>query len=211
VLSTSSNCSSPCQSVTMNSTGTCSAFAASSCGTGTAFYALGVTAPTGAACGMPVSSAVLPEPTWSLEATACGLPMTPSPDGCVTGRLCVPQSRSPICIMAAGDVACPQGSSYANRHVYYGGLNEGRSCSVCTCATVGTGTCTGQLNLFSADGCSGSTQNLQVTFGACTSILPATRSVDLNYLTLTEPPCAASGGIAQGTATATAPTTLCCL
>jgi hypothetical protein len=112
--------------------------------------------------------------------------------------------------MMSGDVPCPAGSSYGAKHVYYGGFDEGRSCSACTCATVGAGSCNGQLNLYSGGDCSGSTQNLQASFGACTSILAATRSVELNYLTLTEPACAPSGGVARGSATATNPTTICC-
>jgi hypothetical protein len=193
----------------LNSTGVCSVLTAFSC-TGTTVYALGQTAPMGASCGVPVSSATLPEPTWSVAATACGLLHSPLTRGCGSGRVCAPPSPGPLCIMSTGDVACPPASSYANKHLYYGGFAEGRSCSTCTCATVGTGSCNGQFNLFTGIDCSASLQVLQVTFGACTSIPAGTHNVDLNYITLTEPSCAASGGIAQGMATATTPTTLCC-
>jgi hypothetical protein len=196
----------------MSSTGSCAPFTAFSCTGGTSYYALGQTAPTGASCGVATSSTTLPEPTWGISVTGCGLRVPPSPTGCAGGRVCAPPppSPGPLCVMMTGDVACPSASSYATKHVYYEGFGEGRSCSTCTCATTTTGSCSGQFNLFTGTGCSGSTQVLQVTFGMCASIPAGTHSLDLNYLTLTEPSCAASGGIAQGKATALNPTTMCC-
>jgi hypothetical protein len=193
----------------MTSTTTCSPFATTSCAGANSYYALGATQPTGATCGEPTTSAVLPPPTWSASVLGCGLPGPPSAIGCPSGRICVPEVV-PQCIMMSGDVPCPTGSSYAMRNLYFGGFDEGRSCSTCSCQTVGMGSCSGQMNLYSGGDCSGSTQNLQVSFGACTSILAATRSIELNYLTLTEPSCAPSGGVAQGSATAASPTTICC-
>jgi hypothetical protein len=58
-------------------------------------------------------------------------------DGCDAGRLCAPQPDEPysasVCVLAEGDVACPEGSAYVDRTLLHRDIEDQRGCEQCAC------------------------------------------------------------------------------
>ena len=76
--------------------------------------------------------------------------------GCGTGELCAPRQPAPfegrVCISKGGDQTCPA-AGYTEKHVAFGEVFDGRSCSACTCEAAVGGSCTLSVNLYDpADG-----------------------------------------------------------
>ncbi len=143
-----------------------------------------------------------PAPTWQSTAVACG----GATNTCATG-VCVPQSGSfdRLCIHRNGDEACPAGG-YTERSVFYGGFDDTRGCSTCTCGTA-TGSCSGRVDLKTGS-CTGTIVDSAAS-GACTS-----GSVSPTHAVLAS--FASSGSCQESTVTATGtvaerdPVTFCC-
>lgn len=79
-------------------------------------------------------------------------------EGCEGGQLCAPRPDDPyhasVCVLAEGDVACPEGSAYVDRTLLHRGIDDERGCAPCTC-TVPSVPCEGtSLALSTAFNCS---------------------------------------------------------
>jgi hypothetical protein len=97
---------------------------------------------TGGAC-TPQPTSNIVDATFTERMTACET-NSASPAGCAAQSQCVPELDNPLetfCIYRDGDNACPSGP-YTERTLYYDTIDDGRSCTACTCGTA-TGSCTG--------------------------------------------------------------------
>jgi hypothetical protein len=60
-----------------------------------------------------------------------------SADGCEPGQLCIPPPDDPfhasVCVWQEGDVACPEGSAYAERMLLHRDIDDVRGCAPCSC------------------------------------------------------------------------------
>lgn len=69
-------------------------------------------------------------PRWATLAKRCA----PQAASCPGGPTCM---RSPaygdICIHTEGDVACPAGSDYSHKRLFFGGIDGTHACTPCTC------------------------------------------------------------------------------
>jgi len=107
---------------------------------------------TGGACsptgGVPTSK---PTPTWASSTLACH--GTRQGKGCKNQQVCQPKPKSPfkghVCVEQTGDVACPSGSAFSNKNVYFSGFTDTRDCTGCTCGPVSGGSCEITLSLYS--------------------------------------------------------------
>lgn len=161
------------------------------------------------------SGTSLPLPSWGQVGMACeGNP------GCSTcgdpGRTCVasaPGFRQ--CVHKEGDVVCPT-EGYTDRIVLYGGFQDERVCSECSCGPVEGSHCTAWAGIYKDAACA---QPLQLgiiasTGPSCHDFQPpgealGSKSVmDVMYHPGT---CGPSGGDLTGTVLPSSPTTFCCL
>jgi hypothetical protein len=136
-----------------------------------------------------------------------------------TGETCAPTApdgfEQCVFFLAEGDTDCPSASfsPYTEKHVFFGGANDMRQCSPCTC-TSETGTCSAMLSVYS-DGACGSllasdtiTSTMPLCFG-----LPdlALGSKSVGPVTYTPGTCQPSGGESMGSVVPLMPSTFCCL
>jgi hypothetical protein len=94
--------------------------------------------PAGGACTRTANVLAKPAPTWPQTARACtmshGGACPGSPNTCVP----VPPANLKMCIARLGDYACPGGSSYTKKYVYFDGTyTDTRGCAVGTCSCGG--------------------------------------------------------------------------
>ncbi|HRI70328.1 MAG TPA: hypothetical protein PK156_39120 [Polyangium sp.] len=70
-----------------------------------------------------------------------------------SGEVCVPSTPEPFaaCIMHEGDVLCPNG--WSSKQVLYGGIDDQRFCSPCSCLPSTGATCSMKVQLFSDAAC----------------------------------------------------------
>ncbi len=187
----------------------------SSCGGPIFATAVSVAAPqpTGS-CTPSGGVATAASPTWGSQARAC--PVGPS-GTCSGGRLCIPAppASSAVCVMAQGAVTtCPVGYS-SGPQIFYGGLDDTRGCTPCTCAVSGV-TCTiasPAIGAFDSPACSGSPAVPLSAPSACTSL---GTSLFLELLATPAPSgtgsCSTSGGgMPTGMATGANAMSFCCL
>ena len=79
-----------------------------------------------------------PAPTWATFALACIGEVT---GACPTpGEVCAAATLTTMpgfleCIFHDGDVDCPNFAPYVDKHTFYGGVDDTRSCAPCTCGT----------------------------------------------------------------------------
>jgi hypothetical protein len=150
----------------------------------------------------------LPAPSFIRTGLACT--GATAGGGCASGQ-CLPNPAAPfegkLCIHRAGDLACPAGYT-GNRRVYHQNINEGRTCSTCTC---GAPECKGRIWRGIDSTCptdDGSGTPVPV---AC-SVIGGIKAEYLIYVPLGLS-CVPSDSIETGTCPpdATTATTVCCL
>lgn len=136
-----------------------------------------------------------------------------------SGFVCTP-ARPPgggfrLCIYQKGDNDCPNLGPYQEKHVFYDGFEDTRTCSACTCGPVSGSTCSTQVTIFTDDACS--TQLVAATVTASASSchdVPAGSA--LGSKSATAPAyeagtCQPSGGEPMGMASPVGPSTFCCI
>ena len=103
-----------------------------SCGCGSA---------SGGHCPASGGSAMVPLVSWGRVGFTCD---APAPSTTCGGGVCMPLPamgfRPGLCVHHDGDIMCPEG--FDDRHVFYGGFDDTRGCTTCTCSNVNMGVCT---------------------------------------------------------------------
>jgi hypothetical protein len=178
---------------------------------GTAGPGSGTCTPSG---GVPIAV----EPTWSRAVEACAT--TEGLKGCGTGELCAPRQPAPfegrVCISKGGDQTCPA-AGYTEKHVAFGEVFDGRSCSACTCEAAVGGSCTLSVNLYDpADGlCSAPVATVEADPVLGCVELPASVSVGHLAGSVSAAPsggaCTPGQAVGDGAFEPAEPTTFCCL
>lgn len=147
----------------------------------------------------PQLTTSLPPTSWARTVTSCS-PTLPIGQGtCGAGDQCVPAAPAgfAVCVEQAGDLTCPFGT----KQLEYGGVNDTRGCSSCTCNGPTGFACGGSTVVYTANDCSGASSPLQCG--------PAGNSVQ--FVASPGGTCGASSVSATGSATPTGPVTFCCL
>jgi len=177
--------------------------------------------PAGGACIPKTSgSAVIPPVQWDNRMRACG-DAPPNGAGCGIGS-CVARPKAPFakqfCVYQRGDLACPAGS-YSDRSVYFGGVNDTRTCTDCGCTPPFGTSCTGTLKMFTDIFCGVDETNLS-SVSECSALAPDPTPPDLPYLTLrsalyngspgSDGSCATQSSRAEGGVWESDPITVCC-
>jgi hypothetical protein len=117
-----------------------------------------------------------PTPAWSTNGEACESGVALHQVDCGANQVCAPTSESPfgptLCIQQAGDVACP-GVDYTVKHTLYGGFDDTRACTACTCGAPSGVTCSGALSIYNSQNttCAGLASNNAVPV-FCTGLGP---------------------------------------
>jgi hypothetical protein len=175
--------------------------------TGSMKMRLPVGAPTCAPSGQTPST---PAAAWQLGMLACEVGDSLERGGCSSGELCAPQrpSDANVCIVRAGDHACPAGD-YSERRLLYTGIADTRGCSPCSCAQ----DCNYGFKVFAdADTtCTGATVVPLTGLGTCVAVQPTGGSVRVGLLLAGTGACAPAGGAATGAAAESDPLTACCI
>jgi hypothetical protein len=132
--------------------------------------------------------------------------------------VCSPAATPPdgfhVCIAREGDVDCPLISPYSERHTFYKGVDDTRSCTACTCGAPAGGSCSALISLYTDAACSVlGAATMANTLSPCLDVLPgsAMGSKAMGPSTYTPGTCAAIGGEPVGDAVARDPVTVCCL
>ncbi len=217
---TSAGCSAvgamPCSSATLSPGACTTADALQNCDAGVAGVVMNVPAspPAPASC-TALPTTALPKSTWATTARACGALLPPVAGGCPTGNVCAPAPAAPfqasLCVEQAGDVACPSPDSstgYGVKHVYYGGVDDLRGCSTCSCTPVSGASCTVTVNQYPST--NGTCAGMPVIYGAG-ACQPVQQPADLQLaLTPSIASCTSSTTTPTGAASPTKPMTFCC-
>ena len=178
---------------------------------------------TGGSCA-PTSTVPTPVPTkitWGEFGEACG-GVTPG-TGCLTGQTCLPipdsQFVTGVCVMQAGNVACP--AVFTDQHVFYdpSKTTDTRGCSgTCTCEAPSGGSCSATITVYAdqtVDTCNTLVATLKpsTTKGDCVPLTgnPSVGSREATFTAVTGASCVGTGGTAIGAATAASATTFCCI
>jgi hypothetical protein len=206
----------PCASVTLTP-GVCTTVdALQTCLAGVAGVVMTIPAssPSQGSC-TPIPNMLVPSYAWATGMRACSPSVVAQPADCPTGNLCLPAPAAPftasLCVEQAGDTACPSAdpsTGYSVKHLYYGGVDDQRGCSACSCPAASGPSCAVTLNQYGSTdgGCSG----MPVSYGAG-RCLPVQQPADLQVApTASIASCAASMTTPTGSATPTKPTTFCC-
>jgi hypothetical protein len=161
---------------------------------------------------IPVAAA-LPY-TWGAVAHSChGIANGPCPSADEVCRPAIVPGFAQ-CIFQKGDNECP--AAYSDKHVFYKGIADTRSCTACGCGAPTGGTCTAFLSAYKDGACSSPVGSVTVdaTGSACLDILPSGQALGSK---LSEQPvyapgvCQVSGGAPMGEAIPDEPSTYCCL
>ena len=202
--------SSPCNT-TMVAPGACVSAQSiiNACGGGTGFTVSG-SAASGGSC-LSKASVTVPTPMWGTEAVACQ-PSGQSPVGCASGQVCIPVAAPPFgssfCVEKAGNSSCPSG--FPTMHLYYGGFDDTRGCSPCSCGTPSGVDCNGgQVTTWGNPNCSANQASaVAPPSSACT---PTGGVKSIKFATSPDGgSCAPDGGQPTGTLAAQTVTTICC-
>jgi len=204
-------------------TNTCQPTGSQDCTQGSAACNQSITANalvvTGGTCTPNSQAPTIPPVAWGTLGAACG-GATPG-TGCTdTNDTCMPVPQgvyhSGICIMATGDVPCS--GQFSDKHLFYGGSMDSRDCTTCGCAPSTGGSCSATITVYGNTG--GSVCNATViatlkpstTTGDCKNLTgnPSVGSKKATFSAVTPGTCASSS-MPMGTATATTPTTFCCI
>lgn len=165
--------------------------------------------PAGGSCAPQAGNAVVPPWSWKANVRTCMTKRPPARESCDGAEVCVPLPAAPMlprpCIFMSGDVACPAGG-YGVKHVVYGGADDQRKCTPCTCGAPTGATCSASIT----KGCS--TTGPKVTLPTTCSPLGDPISVGLFAAPIPSGgSCAPTGGKREGALVPTSPTTVCCV
>lgn len=174
-----------------------------------AYWRADATPPEGTCSAMP--SEMIATPQFTTRLTVCASEYLAS-EGCEQDSVCAPIPVAPFetttCIFATGDMECPADLGYDTRLLRYGGFEDTRDCSACTCALEGE--CVGSIRLFSTSACSDLPVASAVVNGNCGQVNFAIESAQRSDPFTVDAQCNPSGGDPIGAATETDPVTLCC-
>lgn len=181
---------------------------------------VGPTTVTSGSCTASSVTPTKPAPTWQSLGEACGEP-TPG-TGCNGSQVCLPKPASGfapnVCIMKAGDQACPPGP-FQEQHVFHTGFTDSRDCTACSCGASAGASCSATVTVYGVNtGCNGAavaTINTNTAAGACANLAgnPMVGSRKAVTTAPTGGACPASGGQPLGAAAPDAATavTFCCI
>lgn len=160
------------------------------------------------------------DPSWGEGVKACR--SVANLQGCDSGLTCVPRPPTPyeprVCIGKVGDQTCPAGA-FTLRSEAFGGFDDSRDCSDCTCGASTGGTCKITLSLYddatNAECVADATPIATVESGTCANLSgnPAItwRSAEVTTLPSGGSCAVTGGGVPSGEVTPSSPTTFCCL
>jgi hypothetical protein len=155
---------------------------------------------------MPTTAA----PQWQLGMLACKVGDALEQGGCSSGKLCSPErpADASVCIVRAGDHACPSGD-YSERRLLYTAIDDTRACSACNCAQ----DCNYGFKVFAdADTtCAGAPVVPLTGLGTCVSVAPTAANVRVGLQLAGTGACAAGGGTPTGGAAPSGALTACCI
>jgi hypothetical protein len=175
--------------------------------------ASGATA-SGGSCA-PDASTSLPQWNWGTFAKAC-MPSALPDAGCGAGGQCIPplpaSFEGHVCILNQGTGGCPAGD-YSVARVYYGGAQDTRGCSSCTCGSPPSGAdcnANAKVVLWATPGCDGgATLELSPLPSSCAT--PAFKTQGATFTTTaTGGRCTPVGGGPTGGIVPQGPVTICC-
>jgi hypothetical protein len=162
----------------------------------------------GGSCAPVAGSVAVTPSSFEKKGVLCG---GSAGGGCGPDAYCAPQPSNAfggkLCVSANGDLTCPNG--YEHKTIAYGGVDDHRSCSQCSCGAAQGGCGTATTTLFAEANCDAPLVTIPHD-GMCHS---AQGFVSFRY----DPPiqasggeCKASGGEPVGEATPKDPITICC-
>jgi hypothetical protein len=143
---------------------------------------------------------------WDVNRVICGAAEVGA--GCSDESVCAGKPPLPFgsrhCIARAGAHACP--TPFAQGFELYGGTQDTRSCSACTCDGPKGFLCSSTVTKYTEKGCAGTGSAVS----NCSSF-STVGSVFATAILNGKGSCAAVGGVAAGTVEKTDLTTVCCL
>ncbi len=155
-------------------------------------------------------AAIVPDAAWACSAIACAADNLGT---CGSGGSCVPIPPAGFlsrpCIASAGDELCPAGP-YTDKHVLYGGVEDGRGCTSCSCGPASGTACSVALAAYAAaTGCGPGMPS--ATGPGCVHLHQPGAGWVKGTFEAGGGSCPADGGRPAGTASPSQPTTLCCV
>jgi hypothetical protein len=170
---------------------------------------------SGGTCAADASASVPPW-SWGSLAEAC-MPSALPDAGCGAGGQCMPLLPLPfeahVCILKQGTGACP-GGGYDIARVYYGGAQDTRGCSSCSCGSPATGVdcnANAQVVLWSSTGCDAGTTLVVSSPNPSNCETPVFKTQGATFTTTPKGgTCTPVGGQATGGIVPQDPTTICC-
>ncbi|WP_438027599.1 hypothetical protein [Sorangium sp. So ce233] len=151
-------------------------------------------------------------PRWATRATAC---VAGAHTACADATTCAPAAPPGFltCIYHEGDPDCPEG--YAQRHVFYKDVLDGRDCTSCSCGDPTGASCTIMASVYRDAACTDLVASNLVSSSVpfCVVTPPG---VDLGSksaaVVAVEPgACAPQGGEPVGALQPAEPSTFCCI
>ena len=162
-------------------------------------------------CPPTPSQAVMPY-SWGLTSRACVSSLAPGQADCTAGSVCAPEPAAPfgtaLCISQSGNVPCPT-TGYTALQVFYGGVDDRRTCSTCICSPTNGSSCSATVSVSTST--NGTCSTNTVEYVAPVSCEPVQQPGDYRVAVTPSGGCTASTVSAIGAATPTGPTTFCCL
>jgi hypothetical protein len=154
--------------------------------------------------------------TWSSFARAC---RGNGGGGTCTepGGMCVPPASKGFrrCVQVAGDLECPSYTPYTEKHTFYGGADDSRDCSPCSCGAPAGSSCSATLTIYTDGMCSAPILSKQIDSAGphCDDLVAgsALGSKSISPPTYTAGQCQSSGGDPTGSISPVMPSTFCCL
>jgi len=188
---------------------------AASCDAGTASIRMPTPLATGGSC-TPVLGKSVPPPSWDTSARACLSTLGRAASDCPAGQVCTPLPSAPfsgsVCIAQAGIGPCPS-IGYTVRRMYYGGFDDSRDCSACSCGDVSGATCSANLEVFAPSATSLPCTNAGITYPAPETCAPVQQPGDfrLGVSVQNAGSCIGAPVTPIGGVSPSEPTTFCCL
>lgn len=158
----------------------------------------------------PIPTEDVPEATWDTEHVICTADALQGT--CEPSATCrpAPPADAVVCIHKDGDLPCPQRSPYTNRQVVFGGMDDGRRCTECSCGDP-EGTCASEVRFVQNSCIGGVLVGSHAVDGSCFDGPMLT----FDYLALSSATpnatCAPTPSIPEGEALPKEPVTLCCM
>ena len=134
--------------------------------------------------------------------------------GCDSTKICAPKAAGPFkgqCIYKAGDTSCP--AVYPTKAVYYDAFADTRSCSSCSCSSVGSA-CTSSVLAYQTANCTGTTVTHGLSSNASSPTCVPSNWIAMKWSgtsTFVAGSCQKSGGALSGSVTPSGAVTVCCL